>query len=275
MNYSVGKIQNSVYHYLKFYFFIAYAYFLNFFQHIQSIVDYPLIEIYDNEKEYLKKRTNEFQRSEPCNSNISPIFYNKKEYDEYMKINKESELETQWKKRILLEYTPRGNITMYYDPYKMCFSYSSDNKTISYDLLNVCAMKYVRLFRCYDFYMDEMNIPNTYTNPFIKIHYGDETPLKNNSSNKIPNTKEGPFIKRRQEENKNGKEIEPEKMKNKFLYIGKLSNFNFLNIPSSSQKTKSIAMFHSPLIDNLEKNAEVQNSRLSYKYFKSLNSSST
>ena len=270
MNYSVGKIQDSLYYYLKLYFFIAYAYFFNFFENIQSIVHYPLIEICDEEKNYLIKRTNEFKKSEPCSSNVSPIFYNKKEYNEYMKINKESELETQWKKRILLEYTPRGNVTMYYDPYKMCFSYSSDSKTISYDLLNACAMKYVRLFQCYDFYMDEMSIQNTYTNSLIKIHYGDEAPVKNI---KIPNKKEGPFIKRRQEENKNEKELEPEKMKNKFVYIGKLSNFNFLNIPS--QTNKYTTMIKSPLIDNLEKNAEVQNSRLSYKDFKNLNSFST
>ena len=272
MNYSVGKIQESVYYYLKFYIFIAYAYYLNFFERIQSLIKYPIIEIYDEEKEYLKKRTNEFQKSEKYNSNICPVFYNKKEYDEYMKIIKESELEKEWKKRIMLEYTPRGNIIMYYDPYKMCFSYCSDNKTISYNILNVCAMKYVRLFRCYDFYMDEMNIPNTYTNPLIKLHFGHETPVKNNTSIKIPNTKEGPFIKRRKEDNKNVKEIEPEKMKNKFLYLGKLSNFNLLNI---SQKNKSIAIFHSPLLDSLEKNAEVQNSRISYKDFKNINSSST
>jgi hypothetical protein len=229
-----------------------------------------------NEEEYVKKRTSDFQRlfnnPNPQNENINPIFYNKKAYDEYMNQEKETKLEQLWKKRILLEYTPRGNVSMYYDPYKMGFKYHSDQKTISYELLNTCAMKYVKFFQCRDFFMDESHLP--VNNPLIELHYGIDTPTttKNTKNTSIA---AGPFIKRQQQQTKSQKQKEqaPEKMKNKFLYVGKFSNTTFLIIPQKNMKT--LPVFRSSLLDSLEQNADVQQQRFSYKDFKHLSSSSS
>jgi len=58
-----------------------------------------------------------------------------------------------------------------------------------------------------------------------------------------------------------------EKNKNKFIYLGKLSNISFLNIPFP--KTKKIpVVFKSTLLDMVEENSDVQNQRLSYKMYK-------
>jgi len=237
-------------------------------QFLQNLMqnDRQIIKNINNEDEYIKKRTREFNQifddSPIRNKNINPIFYNKKTYDDYMNIEKESKLEQQWKKRILLEYTPRGNVSMYYDPYKMGFKYSSDQKIISYELLNACAMKYVKLFQCRDFFMDEFHFSNK--NSLIQLHYNIEPSTKTKKSDKI----EGPFIKRNttNQITKSKEQKEPEKMKNKFLYIGKLSNTSFLN--SVSKNTNTLPMFRSALLDNLEQNADVQNQRFSYKDFK-------
>jgi len=241
------------------------------------------------EQKYLEERTTDFQRvfdvffyetnklphqlQQKYNANIPQLFYNKQEYDEYMNQNSTTELETQWKTRILLEYTPRGNVSMYYDPFKMGFAYHCDQKTVSYELLNACAMKYVKLYSCLDFFVDELTIPETYTNPLIPLYYS-----VGNTQNSVDNTKEtkethvktiidGPFIKRKKQEQTNKtEEKKEEKMKNKFLYVGKLSNNTFLN--TQKKTVRGIATFKSPLLDSLEENADVQNQRLTYKDFK-------
>jgi flagellar biosynthesis GTPase FlhF len=74
-------------------------------------------------------------------------------------------LELQWKRRLLHESTPRGNIIMYYDIYKQAFTYVSDQQ-MNYDILNACAMKYVRIFRCLDFFVDVNILPSGYISPF-------------------------------------------------------------------------------------------------------------
>ena len=78
------------------------------------------------------------------------IFYNKKEYKQAIK-EENNDLEKKWKSNILYKNTPRGNILMYYDAFKLGFVYTCDT-SVSYDILNALAMKYVTEFRCLDFF---------------------------------------------------------------------------------------------------------------------------
>jgi hypothetical protein len=55
------------------------------------------------------------------NENIAPIFYNKKDFNNFM-MEGETHVEKIWRTRILFESTPRGNIIMFYDAYKLGFS---------------------------------------------------------------------------------------------------------------------------------------------------------
>lgn len=116
------------------------------------------------------------------NSNISPELYH---YETWEKMNEESvsEEEIVWKKRVLLQHTPQGNIAMFYDLYRQAFAYYSDGH-ISYHELNQCAMKYVRLFHCRDFFVDTMVLPVSFINPFNKMKEDEETRQKVKSINK-------------------------------------------------------------------------------------------
>ena len=82
-----------------------------------------------------------------------------------------------WKHRILLENTPHGNIAMFYDLYRQAFTYYSD-KHVSYSVLNLCAMKYVRIFLCRDFFVDTTILPVSFVNPFNKMKEEEESRLK-------------------------------------------------------------------------------------------------
>jgi hypothetical protein len=101
------------------------------------------------------------------NENIDPIFYDKKEFSICVS-ETNNRLENSWKTKMLFENTPRGNIIMFYDAYKLGFSFYSDQNVISYDILNAAAMKYVSIFRCRDFFIDETITPTS--SPFIKFY---------------------------------------------------------------------------------------------------------
>ena len=217
-----------------------------------------------------KKFANIFESSLDVNRNVHPIFYNKKEYNEYMQ-NTTTELEQEWRTRMLLEYTPRGNVLMFYDAFKMGFSFYSDEKTISYDILNAVAMKYVTMFRCLDFFIDESVVPKEKYSPFIKLYFTEE-PKKveeNKSTASI-----APFAKmRRENPNAKGHVNTKEKtdgtkelLKNKFLYLGKMNNSLFLQ--PAPKVRKVLSKFTSPLLETIKLESGVQRERISYKDFK-------
>ena len=159
------------------------------------------------------------------NLNINYVFYSKSQYQEMIKDTK-NPLEQQWKTRILFESTPRGSVIMYYDPFKLGFSYYSD-QTIPYNILNAMAMKYVIHFRCRDFFIDEQVVPENTALPILKLLLEDKTtngnPEKNEKSKGDETIKQrlrnAPFAKfknynkisNKVQENQNKGEIKGEK----------------------------------------------------------------
>lgn len=244
--------------------------------------------LFDNENPRFKS----FSNLETKNSNIENYYYKKDEYNNVLKdINNIQE--SLWKSRILT-YTIRDKqVFMYYDPYKMGFTYYC-SESLPYDLLNIIAMKYVRIFHCYDFFMDnkktyfedtettsenseneglvvditnEHKIVEENNKPtcLYRLHY-----IELDKKNK-PITK-GPFAKLKKNninttmdktnndnDKNNGKQIQSitiPRCKNKFIHGGNLYNFEIL------KKDKTESGFRSPVIDNMK--------GFSYKDFKAL-----
>lgn len=211
-----------------------------------------------------------FQSDIDYNTNIESIFYKKSELNECVTDSK-NELERVWRTRILWENTPRGNVMMYYDAYKMGFAYFCDQKVISYDVLNAVAMKYVKIYRCRDFFMDEAITTKDNTSRLISVHYSEE---KKSAINNKPTkeTTKNTFAKFRDytKENPNTKNPvltqEPEQKKNTFLYLGKMNNFQMLQRLPKPRKV--LAKFTSPLLESIEKDSGIQREAFSYKQFK-------
>jgi hypothetical protein len=134
-------------------------------------------------------------------SNIDAVFYNKKELNKTLLVEN-NHLEKEWKTRIMIDSTPRGNLIMFYDVYKQGFAYYSDQNSMPYSVLNGSAMKYVVMFGCRDFYMDENFLPDGTSSPLAKIFLEDDKPEsgdgtaanKKTKPEKI-DTKSGPFAK--------------------------------------------------------------------------------
>lgn len=185
------------------------------------------------------------------NDNISTIFYDRKKLIELLK-NQNNDIEKEWKRRVLINYTPRGNVIMFYDAYKGGFSYYSDNSMIPTRILNCVAMKYVMLFSCLDFFVDETTMISN-TSPLIKLlnDEDDEEVEKkkkifdrlsektNIVTDKLPfvrkNTFKSPFILNANgDANANGgngissTSTHPQKRNNKYIYLGKTNNFSVI-----------------------------------------------
>ena len=220
------------------------------------------------------------------NSSIEPEFYDKEKYTAIMK-EEVNVLETAWKKRILFDSTPRGNIVLFYDPYKHGFSYYSDQH-IPYSLLNAAAMKYCRIFRCRDFFMDEQVTPEYSPSALlsqriqeekkelvekkakISAKIGSSTTAFakfKNYSNPIPITK--PSIQLTNLPKiaiPNAPVVSPkEYMKNKFIHLGKMANWNIL---LKKPKPKNISVNKSDIMGYLDSNTDVQKQVFNYRDYK-------
>jgi hypothetical protein len=248
------------------------------------------------EEDFIEKTKNDFDKTyqdpshiEKYNENIDSIFLDTEKYSDITKVTN-SELELAWRRRILFVNTPRGNVIMFYDAFKRGFSYYSDQH-ISYAFLNAVAMKYVIIYRCRDFFVDEQILPEEFQSRILELFKKEDVEAiskkKEEGSGKI-DTKTGPFAKFKSYvkpsdpvtsatviKNKINLprvvDIKPpimtkDQVKNKFIYLGKIMNWNILNkVSKKNQLTGS----KSKLLSDLENNSDVQSRVFSYKNYKS------
>ena len=224
--------------------------------------------------QYIEKNKQIFlenlDKADVLNSNVQKEFYNKDSYKKEVE-DANNNLEEIWKKKIFIEHTPRGNIYMYYDAYKMGFSYYSDTNSLPYKLLNAVAMKYCVRFHCLDFFIDQHILPKDRDSPFIKIHHIEKKKKKKTVDVEKKQDDDLPFakLKNYDKEKVIGGDKKEEKAKNiisnVFIYMGKVIEFRPLFIPI--KKTRSV-QFESELIENLNGETSLQKEVLNYKDFK-------
>jgi hypothetical protein len=279
-------------------------FFKNLFLKIQSYF-FPIIAKEESPKLsitdiYIEKQTKLFvstydipDSDKKMNMNMDSEFYDIEKYKNTI-LAENNDFETKWKNRILYEYTPRGNITMFYDVFKKGFSYYSDQQSIPYNILNAVAMKYVRIFSCRDLFVDDKIIPEAHPSPLLKIKeleeknekskikeeyqkngidkdvlnkapfakfkkYNSEDKNKNNKNNKNKNNNQ-------EKENGNGNDKNKIYNMNKFIFLGKSINFSF--IQKIEKKNKKIIFENSKFSSIFEKEHDLQKEVLSYRDFK-------
>ena len=191
----------------------------------------PLVK--DATEEYIEKQMTRYIKniipSEKNSQNIDQIFYNRENLNKVME-SPNNVIELDWKSRVLIESTPRGTIIMLYDAYKEGFAYYSDLTGIPYKLLNAVAAKYTIVYRCRDFFIDEVAIPNN-PSPFLNIIHDENKNEKIKKRSTMVDTisEQSPFVKYRQSQsskhNTSSTSLQ-DKVTNKFLYRGKIHNFN-------------------------------------------------
>jgi hypothetical protein len=149
------------------------------------------LDTFLQEEMMMKKKVN-------FNENIDARFYDVNEY-KHAVLHEKNDLELSWKQRILIQATPRGNVIMFYDVYKHGFSYYADN-SVPYSVLNAVAMKYVLLYRCRHFFLDEQIVPIGCNSPFVALYCKEQPSAKKEGSTNLGlpkkiDVKSGPFAK--------------------------------------------------------------------------------
>lgn len=239
-------------------------------------------------KDYFDIQKNNFLKTyeleQNFNENIDKCFYNKTKLSIVL-TDENNELEKKWKTKILFENSPRGNIIMYYDAFKQGFAYYSDQTSIPYNVLNAVAMKYVRIYRCRDFFVDNYETPEGKLSPLLdsqekKEEKKDDKPVEKKETKKSPfanfknyNTVSNKLKDEKKEEKKDEKKEEKKDEKiyirNKFICLGKMCNFYILQSDPTKKKGKRLANFKSNLIDSM-KTSEIQTPAINYSDFKKL-----
>ena len=242
-------------------------------------------EIY--ESSYTQKFLKTFELENPSvyNSNIDAILYDRKELLEQL-IDGENEHEKKWRSRILYETTPRGNIVMHYDIFKQGFAYYSD-QAITYNILNVAAMKYCVAFSCRDFFLDEkiLTHPSQFTKILVDEEKAESDKKKEYVKQMIPNMANArlakfknyaidkPKIDKPNIDNITGTkhpikpEAEPEYVMNKFINLGKTNNFSFIQKIGKPMTPSLISATVSTQFDSMFTDIKVE-PKLNYKLFK-------
>lgn len=244
-------------------------------------VKIPLVTVLSATDEYIQRNKDRFLHTfltntrYDLNANVNQAFYSKDTYQAVITTDNNL-LESEWKRRILFENTPRGNVIMYYDPYKLAFAYYCDTNSIPYNLINAVAMKYVLSFHCTHLFVDNEITPTDKSSPLINILMVDapdktKTKTKNKDSTSGIDMKNAPFAKFKKaavQFNKNDdKNKQPATYNhNKFVCVGKIINFSFLNkVPTANRSGNG---FQSKLLDNLAAETTLQMQVMSYKDFK-------
>ena len=248
--------------------------FQSIFPDINSIDKCHIKTLHEISTEYIETNKTRFLQtyaSKHFNSNIDILFYSIKSFQAELLAKVPHPFEVEWKTRILFENSPRGNVIMHYDVYKQAFAYYSDNQSIPYSLLNAIAMKYVIVYRCRDFFMDNEITPETSHSPLIQLQKTEEKREKDekkqdNPKKSISFANDAPFAKLRSYTKKQASTTndtgtdtldKPEYVRNKFVCLGKMVNFSFLQ-KKSINKNKLIPEI-SQYVKDLEGEHQLQN----------------
>lgn len=275
---------------LKYLFFlyvyvIRLLYFLGFYKTSEkkkSVLDEEEV-FWTNKKKWFVEKVNQLMvKGKNPNENIDSIFYSKKDYDDYMgSINEDkTELEKKWETKKMFIHSPRGNICMYYDAYKMGFAYYCDQSNLGMKTLDACAMQYVIYNLCLDFHMNEETGWNFEKNELVKLHYDDA--INDNKITKTTKTKpnikfkEATTIAKTKLKKNSEKQLEKPKMNNKYIHNGKMKDMAWLQ-PPKKKKTSFFPKLKLDLFDDAEDCEEEeieQEEEFSYAKYKKLRNAS-
>tara|TARA_B100000900_G_C20546904_1_gene702967 strand:- start:101 stop:973 length:873 start_codon:yes stop_codon:yes gene_type:complete len=244
----------------------------------------PLIAVPKTELElFIEKYKNAFfhaiNSEKNFNDNIVADFYDKEEYNKIMK-EQNNFLEKKWKSSVLIRNTPRGNVIMCYDSFKLGFMYYCDN-SLTYDILNSLASYYVIHFSCLDFFID-----NTYykdnKSKFVDLYCKEDNKEKEKEKKKnsvllenrdvFIKKKPKQVIKKEDETEKNKEVVEKpnEIFRNRFINMGKCVNFSVLNCPPVVNKNNN---FQTDWNKKLNSENELQKQVFNYADYKKMLSS--
>jgi hypothetical protein len=165
------------------------------------------------------------KKEKPTQMEIYVALYKDKlsSYSGYTRNYEYEPQEADWKHlltSILIEYTPLGNVLMYYDSSKDSFVYFSD-RNIPYECIDTVARRYVLTYNCTILYIDSSNPDSACKKSIVLTHP--------NTNQSVTELKDNVYVKLKtyrapRKENT----INTIQKINRYTYGGKMANFLFL-----------------------------------------------
>ena len=138
-------------------------------------------------------------------------------------------------------------------------------------------MKYVRIYRCRDFFIDDETTPEKDPSQFIQIHMIEKKDTKDSTKSNSDKSvfKDAPFAKLKnykkdKQSNKKDIDIEPSKperifYRNKFISLGPIRNYSIIQPIKKENKHNG---FKTNLLNGIISESKLQNDVMNYKDFK-------
>lgn len=152
----------------------------------------------------------------------------KKKYNMLEEIDIDKEDLEQFKNKIIIENTPRGNILLYFNFETEVFDYYCDKKDIPYLYLETVARKYVTQYNCKQIFVNMVDELKKDSSENIKKHVPDNKQI-NQIVQKTPFAEYKKYNKNLSRGNKNDtKKYILKENSNRYSYCGKISEYSFL-----------------------------------------------
>ena len=152
----------------------------------------------------------------------------KEKYNMLEEIDIDKEDLEQFKNKIIIENTPRGNILLYFNFETEVFDYYCDKKDIPYLYLETVARKYVTQYNCKQIFVNMVDELKKDSSENIKKHVPDNKQI-NQIVQKTPFAEYKKYNKNLSRGNKNDtKKYILKENSNRYSYCGKISEYSFL-----------------------------------------------
>ena len=152
----------------------------------------------------------------------------KEKYNMLEEIDIDKEHLEQFKNKIIIENTPRGNILLYFNFETEVFDYYCDKKDIPYLYLETVACKYVTQYNCKQIFVNMVDELKKDSSENIKKPVPDNKQI-NQIVQKTPFAEYKKYNKNLSRGNKNDtKKYILKENSNRYSYCGKISEYSFL-----------------------------------------------
>ena len=152
----------------------------------------------------------------------------KEKYNMLEEIDIDKEHLEQFKNKIIIENTPRGNILLYFNFETEVFDYYCDKKDIPYLYLETVARKYVTQYNCKQIFVNMVDELKKDSSENIKKPVPDNKQI-NQIVQKTPFAEYKKYNKNLSRGNKNDtKKYILKENSNRYSYCGKISEYSFL-----------------------------------------------
>jgi len=141
----------------------------------------------------------------------------------------------------VIENTPDGLVIMLYNGEREGFEYWCDNKNIKFNYLETVARKFVIMNFCTNLYVDRYEDIKQQHEEYEEIEKDEKNEINEKEKNETGNAKEYDVFVKKKKKKKIPRNKIVAKKSNKYLYIGKINEFEWIKKSEEKRIVKEVS----------------------------------